>query len=40
MSVFPMRRLEADANVVLRAALGIAILVAVTWLYWSLQLRP
>lgn len=40
MSAFPMRRLEGDASLVLRAALGIAILIAVTWFYWLLQLRP
>jgi hypothetical protein len=42
MNTYMLRRASirgGDANLVLRAALGLALFVAVTWLYWLMQFR-
>ena len=42
MNTYTLRRASirgGDANLFLRAALGLALFVAVTWLYWLMQFR-
>lgn len=42
MNTYTLRRASirgADANLVLRTALGLALFVAVTWAYWLMQFR-
>jgi hypothetical protein len=42
MNTYMLRRASirgGDANLVLRAARGLALFVAVTWLYWLMQFR-
>jgi len=39
MHTSSIRRYEGDANTFLRAALGLFILLAVTWFYWWMQFR-
>ena len=39
MNALEPRRLDGDVNLFVRAGLGLSILVAVTWVYWLVQMH-